>query len=290
MVSRRRFAVHASAALLLPRLLFAKSSMLFGLSSLFAELETKSGGRLGVAVLDTATGERAGYRENERFPMCSTFKLLLTAATLHRADTGEDTLEREIHIPAKPLLAHSPLTETHSGGTMPLRALCMAAMTESDNTASNLLLEAMGGPAAYTRYARSLGDDVTRLDRNEPTLNTSIAGDPRDTTSPNAAVHTLRQLVVENALKQTSRDQLVQWMIECKTGLDRLRAGLPHAWRAGDKTGSNGEHTSNDVSVVWPTGRPPVFIAAYLTQCPGPEAKRGAVLAEVGRITASALV
>ena len=287
MIARRRFVV--TSALALPGLLRAASTRFLALPQSFADLERKNGGRLGVAVLDTGSHRRTGYHADQRFPMCSTFKLLLAAEMLHRADTGGQSPDQPLAIPPLPLLGHSPRTEPHAGGTMTIAELCSAATAESDNTAANVLLGAIGGPAAYTRYARSLGDNVTRLDRNEPTLNTSIAGDLRDTTSPNATVHNLQRLVTGNALQPQSRGQLVQWMVDCNTGHERLRAGFPHEWRSGDKTGSNGEHTTNDIAVTWPTGRAPVFVAVYLTQCPGPETKRGAVIIEVARLVAAAL-
>ena len=142
----------------------------------------------------------------------------------------------------------------------------------------------MGGPAAITRFSRSIGDPVTRLDRTEPELNDSVVGDPRDTTSPAAMAEDLRAVLLGDVLSKTGRGQLIKWMEANLTGLDRLRAKLPEGWRAADKTGSDGEHTSNDIAVLWPVGEPPIVIAAYITQCHGPEGKRAAILAEIGRL------
>jgi beta-lactamase class A len=130
---------------------------------------------------------------------------------------------------------------------------------------------------------------VTRLDRIETALNESLAGDPRDTTSPAAMVNDLQSVLLGNVLSAPSRTQLTTWMEASLTGLDRLRADLPTGWRAADKTGSNGEHTSNDIAVFWPGAKPPVVIAAYITQCTGPESKRAAMLAEIGRLVRESL-
>jgi beta-lactamase class A len=249
-----------------------------------ARLEQINGGRLGVAVVDTATGERSGYRADERFPMCSTFKFLLAAAVLQRVDRHQETLDRTITIPPKPLLFNSPLTELHAGGTMSIAALCHAALTQSDNTAANLLLESIGGPASITHFSRSIGDSVTRLDRMEPSLNESLAGDPRDTTSPAAIAGDLKSVLLGNVLSSASRDQLTLWMEANRTGLERLRAKLPEGWRAANKTGSNGVHTSNDIAVIWPAGKQPIIIAVYITGCIGPESKRAAMIAEIGKL------
>jgi beta-lactamase class A len=287
MLSRRSFI--ALTTLGFPGFLNAKGERSSGLSAALAQLERSHGGRLGVAALDTATGEGSGYRANERFPMCSTFKVLLASAILRRVDRHQETLDRAIAIPSKPLLFNSALTEPHAGGTMTIGELCHAALTRSDNTAANLLLERIGGPAGITGFSRSIGDMVTRLDRTETSLNGSLPGDPRDTTSPAAMAGDLKAVLLGHVLSLTSREQLTQWMESNLTGLDRLRANLPAGWRAADKTGSNGNHTSNDIAVLWPPDRPPIIITAYITQCTGPESKRAALLREIGKLVRESL-
>jgi beta-lactamase class A len=279
-----------AAALLGSPSLHAQAPVRFQLfPAALAELEKTSGGRLGVAVLDLDSDELTGWRSAERFPMCSTFKAFLAAAVLQRVDAGQESLERRIAVPAKPLLVNSPVTDRHAGGEITVRALCDAVVTRSDNTGANLLLDTIGGPAGLTRFLRSTGDEVTRLDRTETELNECRPGDPRDTTSPAAAVATLRTLLLGEVLSPGSRDQLGAWMIANRTGDQRLRAKLPGGWRVGDKTGADGETTTNDLAIFWPPGRKPVIVAAYLTECAGPESKRNAVLAEVGRLIASAM-
>jgi beta-lactamase class A len=288
MFSRRKFL--ATTVLSLPTVLLRAEPRRFGeLPADFARLESTHGGRLGVAVLDTVTGERTGYRADERFPMCSTFKFLLASADLQRVDRHQETLEREISIPPKPLLFNSPLTEPHAGGSMTVWALCHAILTRSDNTAANLLLETVGGPAGITTFSRSLGDTVTRLDRMETALNESLADDPRDTTSPTAMAGDLKSVLLGEVLSRPSRNLLTRWMEANVTGLERLRAKLPASWRAADKTGANGEHTSNDIAVLWPTGGPPIVVAAFITQCAGPESKRAAMLAKIGELVRESL-
>jgi beta-lactamase class A len=249
MLDRRSFIYITAFAL--PRLLYASPTKFSLLPRALAELEQANGGRIGVAVLETGTGESSGYRAEERFPMCSTFKFLLAAAVLQRVDRGDERLEQSIAIPQHPLLPHSPSTEAHAGRTMTIAALCEAILTQSDNTAANLLLERTGGPESVTTFAHSIGDPVTRLNRVEPFLNESRAGDPRDTTSPAAMAGDLKSVVLGNVLSLASRNCLVSWMERNTTGVDRLRAKLPSGWRAADKTGSNGEHTSNDIAVLW---------------------------------------
>lgn len=255
-----------------------------------AQLEREAGsGRLGVAVLDTVSGASSGYREHERFTMCSTFKFLVAAAVLRRVDRGVEHLDRLVIIPPRPLLGHSPLTEPHAGGQMLVSALCFAMLTQSDNTAANLLLESLGGPGGYTNFARSLGDTVTRLDRNEPALNEIHANDERDTTSPAATLADMRELLTGTVLSSGSRAQLLGWMTQNHTGDERLRKKLPAGWRAGDKTGSNGTDTNNDIAIFWPPDRGPVLVTAYLTGCRSRDEKRNAILARVGELVYQAV-
>jgi beta-lactamase class A len=282
MLSRRDFLV--TTVFSLPAFLQAAPAGLSNLPAALATLEQTNGGRLGVAVLDTATGQRAEYRADERFPLCSTFKFLLVTAVLQRVDRHRESLDRAVSIPPQPLIFNSPLTEPNAGRTMTIAALCHAALTRSDNTAANLLLETIGGPPGLTRFARTLRDPVTRLDRWETSLNEALAGYPRDTTSPAAMMADLKAVLLGNVLSRPSRDRLTRWMKANLTGLDRLRANLPPDWRAADKTGANGEHTSNDIAVLWPGRRPPLIVAAYITQCAGPESKRAAMLAAIGAL------
>jgi beta-lactamase class A len=253
-------------------------------------LERESGGRLGVGVIETATGARHSHRGDERFPMCSTFKALAAAAVLAQVDAGKEQLSRRISYDASALITYSPVTEKHVGDGMTLAELCDAAVTLSDNTAANLLLASIGGPAGLTSFARSLDDQFTRLDRNEPTLNEALADDPRDTTTPNAMASTLQSLVLgTKALTAPSRAQLTAWLIGNKTGDTRLRAGLAKDWRVGDKTGTGSHGTSNDIGVVWPPNTAPVVITAYLTGANVSATQQNATLASVARAVSAML-
>ncbi|WP_163269113.1 class A beta-lactamase [Chelativorans alearense] len=253
-----------------------------------AALERAHDGRLGVAILNLATGARAGHRSDERFLMCSTFKALAAALVLARVDRGEEALDRRITFSKADIAAWSPATETRVGGKgMTVAELCEAAVTLSDNTAANLLLRSFGGPQALTAYARSLGDEVTRLDRFEPALNEHEGPDDiRDTTSPAAMLETLRTLLFADVLSKPSRSRLAAWLIANKTGGARLRAGLPENWLVGDKTGTSGSGAVNDIGVAWPPDRAPIVVTAYceLPAISGDE--RNAVIAEIGRIAA----
>jgi beta-lactamase class A len=263
------------------------------LESDIAAIEARVGGRLGVAVLDTASGARADHRGNERFPLCSTFKVLAVAAVLKRADAGRDHLDRRFAIRRADLTPYSPVLKDRIGDSMSLAELCAAAMTDSDNTAADLVLKYLGGPAAVTAYAHTIGDTVTHLDNSEPLLNHAkpFGVAKSDTTSPTAMANDLQALVLGEALAPASRDQLKAWLLGCKTGDKRLRAGLPDGWQCGDKTGSDDKDGStNDVGILWPPQqRSPVLVAAYLTQTKAKYEDREAALADVARAVVTAL-
>ena len=249
-------------------------------------IEASVAGRLGVAVLDTATGALEGYRLDERFAMCSTFKFLAVAMVLARVDAGQQRLDERIVVTRASLIDWSPVTGKHVGQPMSVADLCEAAITLSDNAAANLLLASAGGPAAVTAFARRIGDDVTRLDRTEPTLNEGTPGDPRDTSTPRAMARTLHTVLLGNALSPASRARLVAWMTATSTGAERLRAGLPVDWRLAHKTGTGRLGTTNDIGVLWPPRRAPLVVVGYLTECAAPVAARERALARVARIAA----
>lgn len=251
----------------------------------FAALEKASGGRLGVTLLNTATGARVGHRQDERFPMCSTFKFVLSATVLHLADQGTLSLDRRLPVTQQVMLSHAPVTRRHVGKDLTVRDLCRATMVTSDNPAANLLLGVVGGPAGVTAFLRANGDAVTRNDRLEPEMNQFAHGDPRDTTSPAAMAASLQRFVLGNVLKPASRLQLADWLIDNETGDARLRAGLSPAWRVGDKTGSNGEDTTNDIAVLWPlAGGAPWVLTSYLQGATVDDAGRNDVLRQVAVI------
>ncbi|HEY3661732.1 MAG TPA: class A beta-lactamase [Chthoniobacterales bacterium] len=237
--------------------------------------------------MDTASDRRIERRPDERFPMCSTFKLLAAAAVLDRVDKKQEQLTRVIPYMKADLLEYAPITRQHVGeGGMTVGALCAAALEYSDNTAANLLLKTIGGPESYTRYARSLGDKETRLDRQEPDLNSALAGDKRDTTTPAAMTADLQSLLIGKALSQESREQLNTWLAANTTGNEMFRAGLPRDWKVGDKTGRGSNGATNDIAILRPPGQAPILLAVYYVGSAAPRKELLDAIAQVARIVA----
>lgn len=254
------------------------------------QLEMKSGGRLGVAAMDTGSGRWIGYRSGERFAMCSTHKFLTAAGILFLVDQGRLTLDQRVFYGRAELLDYAPVASKNvDAGYMTVDALCAATVDLSDNTANNLLLGLLGGPEGWTRYARLIGDATSQLDRIEPSLNTAIPGDPRDTTTPDTMVSNLGVVLLTDALSGKSRTRLERWMAGNTVTASLLRAGLPAGWRVSDKSGAGQNGTRNDIGVIRPPGAAPILAAVYCTEAALPPASRDSLIADAGRIIAQAL-
>ncbi len=246
------------------------------------------GGRLGVTAWDGAE-RRVDFDSNSRYAMCSTFKLPLVAAILAGAELERWSLTDEIAFDEDDLLDYAPTVRANiERGRMTIEALCAAAMLVSDNSAANLLIARLGGPRELTVFLRRCGDRIGRLDRIEPDLNTNLPGDARDTTTPGSMVALMWTLLFGEVLGRASRLRLVSWMARSTTGRDRLRAGLPRDWRAGDKTGTGENGAYNDIAFALTARRVPIVIACYATGGDATDGERADIHAEVGRIVANA--
>jgi len=231
-------------------------------------IQKRTGGRLGVHILDTQSGKRLALDDKSRYAMASTFKVPLAAALLWQVDKGAFPLVHALPIDRGDVLSHSPIIEKaiETGVTeLSVRDLCGAAVAYGDNAAANILLKAMGGPDAFTKFMRSIGDETTRLDRLEPDLNSNLAGDERDTTTPYAMVDSMLKIFTQDVLALPSRALLIDWMTTSELGLDRVRKGLPKGWQSGDKTGTGPNGAVNDIVVTWPPERRPILIAVYMS-------------------------
>lgn len=260
------------------------------LASAVLDAEKRLSARVGVSVIDLETDTRWQNRADERFPTNSTFKTFLCAAFLDAGAKGAVDPDRAIVIRKSDIVSYSPVAkEKVDGAPVTLRELCATTVTISDNAAANLVMKELGGPEAVTAYLRSIGDEVTRVDRWEPESNSGIPGDARDTTSPNAAAETLKKLVLEETLPDAERRLLTEWLIGNKVGDATLRAGLPEGWRIADKTGAGANGSRNNIAVIWPDGRKPVVIAVYITQTAASFKARNAAIADIGRALAASL-
>jgi len=252
-----------------------------------ARLEERFGARLGVYAVDSGSGRAVAYRADERFAYASTYKALAVGVLLQR--TSEAGLDEVVRYGQEDLVAGSPVSEQHVGTGMTLRELSDAAIRYSDNTAANLLLDELGGPQGLQAGLEAVGDDVTRVVREEPSLNEAVPGDDRDTSTPRALAEDLRVFAVGDALEVGDRALLVGWLRGNTTGAALVRAGVPAGWQVGDKTGSGAYGTRNDLAVVEPPGRAPLVLAV-MTRRSEPDAEReDALVAAAAELVVRAL-
>jgi beta-lactamase class A len=280
-ITRRDLLGLALAAALAPEAQAAR-----GASTLKA-IHKRTGGRLGVHILDSQSGKRLTLDDDSRYAMASTFKVPLVASLLWQVDHGAFPLTQILPFDKSDLVANSPIIQKaveQGGSELTVRDLCGAAVAFSDNAAANILLKAMGGPEALTQFMRSIGDETTRLDRNEPDLNSNLRGDERDTTTPHAMVESLLKIFTQSVLSLASRALLIDWMITSRNGLDRVRKGLPKSWQTGNKTGTGQYGAVNDLVVTWPPERRPILIAVYMSESKLDTAQLAAAHAEIGQI------
>ncbi|MER5456680.1 class A beta-lactamase [Micromonospora sp. NPDC002389] len=253
----------------------------------FAPLEREFGARLGVYAVDTGTGRTVAHRADERFAYASTFKALAAAAVLDATEPEE--MDSVVRYSRDDLVTYSPITQRHVTTGMTLREVADAAVRYSDNTAGNLLLDRLGGPAGFQRALRAVGDDVTRPVRRETALNEARPGDTRDTSTPRALATSLRAYAVDDALPDADRALLVDWLRRNTTGDSTIRAGAPDGWVVGDKTGSGGYGTRNDIAVLWPPDRPPIVMAVLSNRGEKDAESDDALLARAAALTLAAL-
>lgn len=247
--------------------------------------------RLGVVALDHETSRRFERNADLLFPLTSTFKAFAAAALLARVDAGREELSRRIRFSTDTLVTYSPITETRVGDAgMTLGEICEAACAVSDNTAGNLLLQAIGGPSGLTDFMRGVGDGVTRLDRVETILNEGTPGDPRDTTSPRAAVASLDKLLLGHVLSETSRGILKKWMLGNKVAGPLLRSGIPADWQIADRSGAGGHGSRAIIAAIWPPNRKPVVVAIFITETQASMDDRNAAVAELGKAMATTIL
>jgi beta-lactamase class A len=280
------------AGLLMPSLGFAQSP---DLQQRCAALQARVGGRIGVFALHTGSRQQFAFQAEQRFAMCSTFKLLLAAAVLARVDSGRLDLNQRVRFGPRDMVDHAPVTGAllqagSVSASLSVGDLCAAMVEVSDNPAANLLLPLVGGPAGLTRTLRELGDQVTRLDRIEPALNSNLPDDPRDTATPASYVGLMERLLCSEYLSEELRHQLLVWMNSSTTGLQRLRAGAPPDWPAGDKTGTGPNGAANDVAIFFPPKQAPMLLAVFMSGSDKSLSELNAVHAELARLVLAELL
>lgn len=250
----------------------------------FMARESEYAARLGVRAVDTGTGRTVDYRPDTRFPFASTIKALSAAAVLD--DLTHADLRQRVRWSTDDLVDYSPVTERHVANGLTVKKVIEAAVTVSDNTAGNLLMQRVDGPAGLKSRLRALGDDTTSVDRTEPLLNSVTPGDPRDTTTPRALASTFATYVLGDVLPVADRRLLTRSLSRSTTGAGLVRDGVPATWRVADKSGTAGYGTRNDVAVVRPPGGDPLVVAVMSSRGSSDAEPSDALVAAATRLIA----
>ncbi|MGV6852018.1 MAG: class A beta-lactamase [bacterium] len=246
------------------------------------QIEKQYNAQVGVAVYDTGNKALWDYNGDTRFPMMSTFKTLACAKLLAAVDQKSLSLATQVKVEQDMLVSYSPVSKQYLGKKMSLNQACTASMLMSDNTAANIIINAIGGPQELNRFLRQIGDNTTRLDRYETDLNQALKDDPRDTTTARAMVKTLDKILYGHVLSDSSKQQLLQWMIDTKITGSLLRSVLPDGYLIADRSGAGGHGSRGITAVVWSSQRPALIISIYLTQSTASFKQRNTAIAETG--------
>ncbi|ROP48149.1 MULTISPECIES: class A beta-lactamase [unclassified Rathayibacter] len=239
-------------------------------SAELAALEAEFDARIGVSAVDTGSGRQVLHRQDERFGYASSIKALAAAEFLRSVPVGERDEVVTWTAADVEAAGYSPVTSESIDGGLPLAQLAEAAVRRSDNTALNLVLDRLGGPAALDRALEQLGDTTTDVVDEEPALNTIAPGGTANTTTPAAFTADLTAVALGEALPSADRALLLDWMSGNATGDALIRAGAPEGWTVADKSGGAGG-LRNDIAVVTPPGRDPIVLSV-LTSRNDPEA------------------
>ncbi len=270
-------------ALLMPSVVFASSSKFQSVEQEIKGIESSLSARIGVAILDTQNGESWDYNGDQRFPLTSTFKTMACAKLLYDAEHGKVNLNSTVEVKKADLVTYSPVLEKQVGKPITLSDACFATMTTSDNTAANIVINAVGDPKSITDFLRQIGDKETRLDRVEPELNEGKLGDLRDTTTPNAITSTLNQLLFGSTLSEASQKKLESWMVNNQVTGNLLRSVLPVKWSIADRSGAGGFGARSITAIVWSEEKKPIIVSIYLAQTEASMAERNDAIVKIGR-------
>ncbi|MEC2056130.1 class A beta-lactamase [Peribacillus psychrosaccharolyticus] len=227
--------------------------------SKFAKLEEKYDAKLGVFAMDTGTNRTVAYHPDERFAYTSTHKALAVGALLQQ-NSIED-LNQLIFYTREDLVNYNPITEKYVDTGMTLKELSDASLRYSDNTAGNLILNQIGGPAGFKQALEEIGDTVTNPVRYEPDLNEVNPGETHDTSTARALAASLQAYTLGDTLSAEKRELLLDWMKRNTTGDALIRAGVPKGWVVADKTGAGLYGTRNDIAIIWPVKGDPIVLA-----------------------------
>ncbi len=294
--------VFFSATLLLPVSLFAQPNeatsaranprSLSALHQLLGQIAQSAQGRVGMSAMLLETGESISVHGHEPFPMQSVYKFPIGMAVLNQVDQGKLTLDQKIHVDKSAYIGerqHSPIRDNHPNGIdMSVGDLLRYAVSQSDGSASDVLMRLAGGATVVMRYLNDLTIRGIRVLNSKKELGQDNAVQYKNWAQPVAMVALLKALHEGRGLTPASRTFLLTIMTETTTGPNRLKGLLPPGTEVAHKTGASGTEkgltpATNDVGLITLPNGHHVAIAVFVADSKADTATRGAVIAQIAK-------
>ncbi len=200
-----------------------------------------------IGVYYESKGQSYSYNSSKRFPFCSSFKFLVSAATLK--NETDKSLQEIVKYTSKDIAGYSPYTKKNIKKGMSVIEL-VEAVHFSDSTATNLLLKRLGGLNEMNYFAKSMGDNKFIISDFETKLNVTKRGQVNNTTTPKSISSALKNILEGNFLSVPRKTLFKKFMIKNDSGLSRIRSAIGKDEVAGDKTGTCNSYTLNDVAFI----------------------------------------
>lgn len=257
---------------------FATGSEIFG--DRIRALEETYAAHVGVMVIEAGSSRTLGYREDERFGYASSIKAFVAAALLNATDPAELTDRIKWTQNDVDAAGHAPVAAAHLATGLTLGDLAEAAVRDSDNAATNLVIRHLGGLDALDAALAAAGDDITDVSDYEPALNIVTPGSPKNTTTPEAFARTLQRIIEGEYLSDADRATLIDWVSGNASGDDLIRASTPAGWTVADKSGG-ADGIRNDIAVAYPPTGNPLVISILTAKNDAQEAYENQLVADV---------
>ena len=227
-------------------------------------IEKKHVGKIGVYIINRNNWSNFAVNASFYFPICSTYKFLVVGAILKQSMADNKLLNQKVKI-SKNQIVGSPITRKHINQTMTVKQLCKVSM-QGDNTATNILIEKLGGLTNLNKFILSLTDHATKVANLESKVNHVSLTTNENKTTPKIIARDINKLAFSDAiLDKIHRLMFKKWLIASSTGNNHIAAEVPDEWEVDDKIGTCQYGTTNDVAIIWPDDNRAVIMAIFYT-------------------------
>ena len=247
-------------------------------------LIAREDGVVGVAVKHLESGQGLAVNGDVPFPMASTFKVPVLVELMYQVMEGRFSLDDEISLQPSDQHVGSGLLAKLEAPGVKLSILNMAhlMMMISDNSAADILLERVGAANINARL-KAVGIDGLTVNRSCQNLIADLralykdaetseemraaivkfSDDPRDQATPLAMNSLLEKIFKKEILDPASCDLIIEIMLKCETGGQRIPGDLPRDTKLAHKTGTIAG-TYDDCGIIYlPDGAGSVAVTVF---------------------------